>query len=353
MAFKQQQLRPTALALSIGCALAGLGAAPAMAQTATQAQSGAAVQDYAIAPGKLSDVLAQFAAVAGVPLSFDPKALDGVYSSGLQGRYTTASGFARLLAGSGFEAVDAGQQRHVLRRVAPRPSASPGANNAEATLPSVTVTAQSARGDGLPGVYAGGQVARGGHVGLLGNKDVMDTPFSQTSYTSKTIEDQQARTLVDIMANESSVIVGTKSGGRNDFWSFRGFPVQTYGGSNSLNGLAGMAPLQFASTDFIERVEVLRGANALLKGTTMAGHGALGGTVDLVTKKADDEPLTQLTTRYMSDSQFGVHADVGRRFGTHKEFGIRFNGSYDGGDTPCRHPVLEVRHGSDQFGLSR
>lgn len=165
MAFKEQQLRPTALALSIGCALAGLGAAPAMAQTATQAQSGAAVQDYAIAPGKLSDVLAQFAAAAGVPLSFDPKALDGVYSSGLQGRYTAASGFARLLTGSGFEAVDAGQQRYVLRRAASQPSDSPDAKNAEATLPSVTVTAQSAHGAELPEVYAGGQVAKGARLG--------------------------------------------------------------------------------------------------------------------------------------------------------------------------------------------
>ena len=164
--------------------------------------------------------------------------------------------------------------------------------------------------------------------------DVMDTPFSETIYTNKTIEDQQARTLVDVMANESSVVVGTKSGGRNDFWSFRGFPVQTYGASNSLNGLPGMAPLQFASTDFIERVEVLRGPNALLKGTAMTGHGALAGTVNLVTKMANDEPLTQLETRYMSDAQFGAHADVGRRFGTNKEFGIRFNGSGDGGDTP-------------------
>ncbi|MDR2452205.1 MAG: TonB-dependent receptor [Candidatus Accumulibacter sp.] len=169
---------------------------------------------------------------------------------------------------------------------------------------------------------------------MLGNKSVMDTPFSQTSYTNKTIKDQQARTLVDIMANEPSVIVGTKSGGRNDFWSFRGFPVQTYGASNSLNGLAGMAPLQFASTDFIERIEVLRGPNALLKGTAMTGHGALGGTVDLVTKRAGDEPLSQLTTRYMSNSQFGAHTDIGRRFGTNKEFGIRFNGSLDDGRTP-------------------
>src|SRR5690606_3919590 len=42
----------------------------------------------------------------------------------------------------------------------------------------------------LPAAYAGGQVATGGGLGMLGNRSAMDTPFSQTSYTAKTIQDQ-------------------------------------------------------------------------------------------------------------------------------------------------------------------
>jgi iron complex outermembrane receptor protein len=34
----------------------------------------------------------------------------------------------------------------------------------------------------------------------------------------------------------------------------------------------------------------------------------------------------------MSDSQFGGHIDLGRRFGADKQFGIRFNGVYRGGE---------------------
>ncbi len=37
-------------------------------------------------------------------------------------------------------------------------------------------------------------VARGSRVGVLGNRDFMNTPFSINSYTEKTIEDQQAVT---------------------------------------------------------------------------------------------------------------------------------------------------------------
>ena len=38
-----------------------------------------------------------------------------------------------------------------------------------------------------PAPYAGGQVATGGSLGLLGNRGVMDTPFNQTSYTAELI----------------------------------------------------------------------------------------------------------------------------------------------------------------------
>lgn len=185
-----------------------------------------------------------------------------------------------------------------------------------------------------PPAYAGGQVATGAQVGMLGNRNVMNTPFSQISYTEKLIKDQQARTLSDVLANESSVITSSgPAGSTNEFWSFRGFMTQTYAAGHSLNGLPAMSPMQFPSVDWIERVEVLRGPAALLKGAALAGQGALGGSVNLVTKKAGDEPLTQLTTRYMSDSRFGAHVDLGRRYGENKEFGIRFNGSVDGGDT--------------------
>lgn len=49
-------------------------------------------------------------------------------------------------------------------------------------------------------------------VGLLGNLNVMDTPFSQTNYTAKLIQDQQARTIADVMFNDPSVRVKTPNG---------------------------------------------------------------------------------------------------------------------------------------------
>jgi len=92
-------------------------------------------------------------------------------------------------------------------------------------LPAVTVTASPTGPEALPPVYAGGQVATGARLGLLGNVDVMDTPFNTTSFTSELIENQQARTLADVVRNDPSVRYTTSSGHAYENFRIRGFDV--------------------------------------------------------------------------------------------------------------------------------
>jgi iron complex outermembrane receptor protein len=97
-----------ACVFTIGCALAGVSMfAPGFVQAA-EAARGAVSREYAIPAGRLSDALAQFAATAGVPLSFDPQMLADLNSEGLQGRYSVREGFSRLLAGSAYELAELG-----------------------------------------------------------------------------------------------------------------------------------------------------------------------------------------------------------------------------------------------------
>lgn len=81
----------------------------------------------------------------------------------------------------------------------------------------------------------------------------------------------------------------------------------------------------------IERVELLKGPNAMLNGTSPAA--TLGGTINLVPKRAGTTPVTQLTTTINGDGQAGVHLDLGRRFGEDDAWGIRLNTLYRDGDT--------------------
>ncbi|MEB2332364.1 MAG: secretin and TonB N-terminal domain-containing protein [Nitrosomonas sp.] len=177
----------------ITCILASLTGAVVIPNSvmAAEALDNTAQRDYAIPASQLGDALAQFAAASGVPLSFDPQMLSGLSSKGLQGRYTVRAGFSRLLAGSGYELVDTGSG-YSLRRVT-------AGESGVVTLAPVTVTGTAISPSDLPPAYAGGQVARGGRVGLLGNRDVMDTPFSVTQYTSQLIEDQQAQNIGEVL----------------------------------------------------------------------------------------------------------------------------------------------------------
>jgi iron complex outermembrane receptor protein len=332
---------PLALAVSLA-----LGCSSLWAQSAASPLQTASPREVSIPAQPLGDALNAWARQTGAQLAVPQALVAGKTAPAVSGSLTPRQVLDRLLAGSGLEASISGTEV-VVRRV-PAPESSGGA-----TLAPIMVTANREGPGGLPGAYAGGQVARGGRVGMLGNKDVMDTPFSQTSYTSQTIQDQQARTLQEMLANDPSVTTNTSSAGNfNETTTIRGFQDSAnvgFAGSGSLNGLAGISPLMSADMDYVERVEVLRGASALLNGMAASGYGGIGGTVNLITKQADDEPLTQFTTRYANRSQFGMLLDLGRRFGERNEFGIRFNGAYRKGDTAVEPE--SARNGSSALSL--
>ncbi|GGY03599.1 TonB-dependent receptor [Paludibacterium paludis] len=206
------------------------------------------------------------------------------------------------------------------------PASQAGKDDGPVVLDTVTVTGKAG---GPTAPYAGGQVASGGRLGLLGNKDLMDTPFSLISYTGKFIEDLQAQNLTDIIAKtDPAVFSNGVTGAWSENYSIRGFSSSTT--DVTVGGLAGMAPYYRTTPEMFERIEVLKGPSALLNG--MPPGGSVGGAINLVPKRAGNEPLTRLTATYLSDAQFGGHIDVGRRFGEHKQFGIRFNGVYRDGE---------------------
>lgn len=196
-----------------------------------------------------------------------------------------------------------------------------------------------------PEDYAGGQVARGGRVGLLGNRDFMDTPFNITGYTAETIENQNAKTVADVLANDPSVRSTHASGGMLDSFYIRGFPLNEGNfGEVAFDGVFGVAPTYRLFTDYAERVEVLKGPTALLYG--ISPNSSVGGTINIVPKRASDVDLTRVTTDYASDLYGGGHVDVSRRFGDERQFGVRFNGSYHGGDTAIDNQSLDVAVGA-------
>ncbi|MHA4977934.1 TonB-dependent receptor [Pseudomonas extremorientalis] len=213
------------------------------------------------------------------------------------------------------------------------------------TLDATNVNARYSGPTDLPGGLAGGQVARGARLGMMGNKDVMDTPFSVTSYTAKTLADLQTVTVADALERDPSVRSTGQAGGIVDSFFIRGFAIGEGNlGELAYDGVYGVAPNYRAFTEYAERVEVLKGPGALMYG--ISPNSGVGGVINIVPKRPLDQDLTRFTGSYAEDTQVGGHLDISRRFGDENQFGVRFNGSLQGGDTVVDNQNRDVGIGA-------
>ncbi|MCW5620566.1 MAG: TonB-dependent receptor [Burkholderiales bacterium] len=321
------RLRPASLALVLSLLFP-----PAIPTAWSQATLPAATQTSVPIdiPGQpLAQALNQWAQQTRLEFIVDPALVAGKSAPAVSGSMTPQQALERLLAGSGLEATVDGSTMVI------KPP--PPATGSEQELTEVKVVSevevharyQSASHE-LPPEYAGGQVARGGRLGVLGNIDVMDAPFNITSYTDKVITDQQARSLSDVLLNDPSVrSVFPKDSGIDQIY-VRGFlSANEDVAYNGLFGIASSASNVLAVEGF-ERVEILKGASALLYGMNLGG--TTGGIINLVPKRAGDIDITRFTASYLSDSTLGGHVDIGRRFGADRMLGVRINGLYRNGD---------------------
>jgi iron complex outermembrane receptor protein len=111
--------------------------------SAAPAESAVQAQSFDIAGGPLAEVLNRYASAAGIALSFDATALQGLRSQGLQGTYEVEEGFARLLQDSGLRAVRQGEGIYGLE---PQPQQRP-VNSDVLELDATQITVSTLRGD--------------------------------------------------------------------------------------------------------------------------------------------------------------------------------------------------------------
>ncbi|HEY0208112.1 TonB-dependent siderophore receptor [Acerihabitans sp.] len=184
-------------------------------------------------------------------------------------------------------------------------------------------------GDELVPAYLDGQIAHGGRLGMLGEQKAMDVPFNVIGYTAKAVQDTQAKTVAEAIANDAGVKSSQGYGNFAETYRIRGFNLD--GDDVTLGGLPGIVPRQVVDTQMLDRVEIFKGANALLNGA--AGSG-VGGMINLEPKHAEDTPLTRVGVDYTTHSQVGGSLDLGRRFGDSNQFGARVNLLHREGEAP-------------------
>lgn len=203
----------------------------------------------------------------------------------------------------------------------------------------VVEASADASAGGLKAPYAGGQVARGGRVGMLGTADMMDTPFSITHYTQSLIQNQQAASIAEVLQNDPAVRVARGFGNFQQVYIVRGLPI--FSDDMAYNGLYGLLPRQYLAAELVERVEVLRGASAFLNGAAPGGSG-IGGAVNVMPKRASNDALTSVTLGTETGGSLYAAMDFSRRFGADKNTGVRVTVVHRDGDTAVERAQREL-----------
>lgn len=129
--------------------------------------------------------------------------------------------------------------------------------------------------------------------------DLMDLAGAVTIITSKVLETQQATNLRDTLRNVSGIGFSDSPQGVPTF-SVRGFNSP----ATTTNGIPDRNAAQ-ASVFGVERVEVLKGPQAIL-----AGNGSLGGGVNVVLKKPSAEIVRDVMVQYGTNSDRTIAGDL-------------------------------------------
>lgn len=111
------------------------------------------------------------------------------------------------------------------------------------------------------------------------------------------------------------------AGSANDSVKFRGIQLGLYT-NYRLNGGLAITNVITIPTEDKDRVEALKGANAL-----MFGLASPAGIINLITKRPAPKDVSTLTVSGNGFGQYGAAVDLSRQFGEQKQFGIRVNAS--------------------------
>lgn len=242
----------TVVSLAAMSLAGGTIAAPAIAQTGSSASIDVAAQP-------LDAALRAIEAQSGARISFDPDAVRGVTSRAVVDAPNPRAAIDAALAGSNLTVVQS-------------------ADGSFDVFGGIVVTAQ--RDEAETSVLVR-QASTSDRNGL----SLREQPRNTQVISAKAIEDQQALNITDILRNAGGVSSQLNNPNAGSSYTVRGFNA-----GGLINGLSGAAQYGVASganqpVANIERVEILKGPDALL-----SGFDNLGGNVNVVTKRPSAEP---------------------------------------------------------------
>ena len=178
--------------------------------------------------------------------------------------------------------------------------------------------------------YAGGLVGRSVDMGLMGRQDYMATPVQTLSISNKVIKSVNNSVNGFNQAITLDPNVRSRGGNAYNDIMIRGFAVSPY--DFYIDGIPHLLMQSAVSTNFLERIDVISGPAALFNGGGMVTSG-ISGAVNIVPKRAGDKDIHQYNVIYTGKKNVEHSLDIGQRFGSDREWGIRISGAYGSGET--------------------
>lgn len=193
----------------------------------------------------------------------------------------------------------------------------------EYTLAKIIVEAKRAE-------IADGMMTTSQTVGILGDKDILDTPLHQVTFTEKALTtfSKPGRGMLDTLSLDPSV--RATQGSMDTSVYIRG--ISTNGFRWNLNGIPGMTHQMLMPYNFADKVSIISGPSIGITGSSPSMSTQAGGVINMISKKAGHEPNASIKLGWSNDSYFSQEIDVGGRFGKEKEWGIRINAMNANGD---------------------
>jgi iron complex outermembrane receptor protein len=311
-------IHSTLLGMTLAAPLGALSVAtPAWAQTRVESE-------FDIPAGALGPALTQFAAAAGVTVSFSPPNVSGQRSPGLRGRFSTDEGLRRLLAGNRLQSV---RQANGSYSVIPMVGDS-------ATL---QLDATSIYGQASESAYGpvDGYVATRSATGTKIDTPILEIPQAINVVTADQVQTQGARNLTQALRYTPGLGVNgyTDRNTIADEITSRGFaptPLYLDGAYLPYAGSLGGAPQIDPYT--LERIEVLKGPSSVLYGQNQPG-----GLINLVSKRPTTEQRSQVKLGTGSYSRVNGAFDTSGPIDEQKEFSYRVIGVAKKGNDMVDH----------------
>lgn len=317
----KKRINPTRLALAINITFAVANGALLLPQVAYAAS--AVPIHFSVQTGSLEQGLLTIARQSQQSISFNPTLVAPYQAKPIDGNFTLEQAIVHQLQGTPLSVTTTANGTLTIDAVTtamPTAAASDlqAAKDSGQTLPTITVLGSADQSEDAT-VYNPSMSSTATRTNL----SLQQTAQSVQVVSRKLLDDRQATSVDDALRSVGGVLIQGSNRGEKSIY-IRGFNVtggSTDGVSNPSSTVNGSS-LGYSSIDGLERVEVLKGPQAVL-----AGNSSPAGSVNLVRKEPTVDPLRTYKFEVSKYGEVKNAIDLSGPLNDDKTFLYRFNAS--------------------------